>query len=105
MVYTPWIASNGNAGVFSYELMELGGAVYEFSVQVYTKNSEDPDPGTPKGTASTVTSAGAYSILDATGLLELVRLKVTLTPDVEGSGGVAPCFAHFRPLNPSWQTN
>jgi hypothetical protein len=98
-VYTPWIASWGNAAIFPYELMGIGGTSASFAVKVYTKNSEDADPGTQKGTTNTQTTAGTYSITDATALLELVRIQVTLT------AGTGVAQAHFRVLNPSWKTN
>jgi glutamate mutase epsilon subunit len=104
-VYTPWISTFGNSGIFSFEIISLGGgaAVQSFTAQVYTKNTEDPDPGTAKGTLSSQTNPGTYSILDATDLLELVRLEFKL--NVKTSAGVNTGVCHFRPLNPSWKTN
>lgn len=57
-VYTPWVASWGNAGIFSFEIIAIGGASPSLTVKVFTKNTEDPDPGTAKGTANTQTAAG-----------------------------------------------
>lgn len=102
-VYTPWIAGWGNSAIFSFEILQMGGAVNQFSVEIFTKNSEDADPGTQKGSTNSQTAPGTYSITDATGLLELVRMKITLTPRANGNLNTA--FAHFRPLNPSWKTN
>lgn len=104
-VFTPWIASWGNSAIFSYEILQWGGAAYEFAVEVYTKNSEDVDPGTKKGSTSTATGADTYSITDADGLLELVRLKCVLTPSAAASGGIATAYVHLRMLNPSWKPN
>jgi hypothetical protein len=102
-VYTPWIASWGNTAIFSHEIIAIGGAVVSFVAKVYTKKSEDPDPGTAKGTPNSQTTVGTYSITDATGLLELVRAEFVLS--VRASGGVSVGHAHFRALNPSWKTN
>jgi hypothetical protein len=98
-VYTPWIASWGNAAIFSYELIAIGGTSASFAAKVFTKKSEDVDPGTQKGSTSTQTTPNTYSIADASGLLELVRVEFTLT------AGTGVAQAHFRPLNPSWKTN
>ena len=98
-VYTPWIASWGNAAIFSYELIAIGGTSASFSARVYTKNSDDADPGAAKGTLNTQTAVGTYSITDASSLLELVRVEFVLT------AGTGVAQAHFRPLNPAWKTN
>lgn len=106
-VYTPWIASWGNAAIFSYEIIAITGALGSFTVKVYTKNSEEADPGTPKGTASTQSATSitpaTYSITDAIGLLELVRLEFKLT--ALATEQCCTAQVHFRPLNPSWKTN
>jgi hypothetical protein len=102
-VYTPWIATWGNTAIFSHEVIAIDGAVLSFVAKVYTKNTEDADPGTAKGTPNSQTTAGTYSITDATGLLELVRIEFALS--VRAIGGVSIGFVHFRALNPSWKTN
>lgn len=103
-VYTPWIATAGNSAVFAYEILSMAGGNPALSVSVFTKNSEDTDPGTQKGSSSVETAPGTYTITDAAGLLELVRMKFVLTPfdEVQKS---ATAFATIRPLNPSWKTN
>lgn len=102
-VYTPWIAGWGNSGVFAYEIIDIGGASPSLSAKVFTKNTEAADPGSQKGTTSTKGAAGTYTIDDATGLLELVRMEFTLTATTEE--GCCTAYVHFRPLNPSWMTN
>lgn len=102
-VYTPWIASWGNAAIFSFEVIALGGNA-TFTAQVQTKNSEDADSAAVnKGTLNSQTAPGTYSIGDASGLLELVRVEIKLI--ATHASGVRTAHAHFRPLNPAWKTN
>jgi hypothetical protein len=102
-VYTPWVPSWGDAAIFPFEIIAIGGgaALLSFTAQVFTKSTEDPDPGTANGTLNSQTTPGTYSITDASGLRELVRIEFKLTVRV----GVQTAFAHFRPLAASWKTN
>lgn len=102
-VYSPWIATWGNGAIFPYEILQAGGVIDTLSVQVFTKNSEQADPGTQAGSTDSQSSPGTYSIDDATDLLELVRLKFILTPNA--ANDVYTAFVHLRALNPSWKTN
>jgi hypothetical protein len=106
-VYSPWISTWGNFAIFPFEIIAIGGglAFQSFTARIFTKNSEDPDPGTAKGTLNTVTTQtpGTFSITDATGLLEMVRFEFKL--NVRASGSLTAGFVHFRPLSPSWVTN
>jgi hypothetical protein len=100
-VYTPWISTSGDSAVFPFEIMSCTAPprLVSFTARIYTRNSEQPDPGVAKGTLSSQTAPGAYAIADATGLLELVRFEFKIS----ARSGMA--CVHFRPLNPSWKSN
>ena len=101
--FTPWMSRAGDAAVFLFELLDMGGAGPEITVRVMTKNSEDADPGTQIGSSSIQTANGSFSIA-ATGTKELWRMEFTLLVDsAEGDCGVAT--ARVRDLPPAWRHN
>lgn len=83
-----------------------------FTIDVYTKNAEDSDKAPNVAgaiasqsitlTAGTRTQVEAGANLDSTsdGLLELVRLKYSVTGDTNVGG-----YVHFRILNMTWLYN
>ena len=99
-VYSPWFPRQGNAATFVLEVIaEANSAKVEVTVQ--TKNSEDADPGTSAaGTSFSQSGAGTKKNRNYN-FKELVRFKVEVSTTVIGT----VAWAHFRMLNPAWETN
>lgn len=99
-LYTPWFPKMADNGVFAYEVIAsyLGSSGGNVSVAVYTKNREDQGGGTSAGTLSDTIATG-FKEKAITGLKELVRLEITVTP---GTSITGPAGVIYRILPPTW---
>lgn len=103
VVYSPWFQRLGNAATFILDVIASSGSNCTVTVLVQTKNSEDADPAPGGGGAA----GGTFNQVGAGpeehrnfNFKELLRFEFT----VAASGSDIE-WAHFRMLNPSWETN
>lgn len=100
--FSPWFPRQGDAALFSGEVVAAGGATLTLGIQ--TKNREDPDQNTittaSTGTIASTTGlgAGVVGTVTGTGLKELVRFAYV-------SVGTTTQWVHFRVLPPAWRMN
>lgn len=104
-VFSPWFPRGGDKLLATLEVVAVSGATVK--VELFTKNSEDPDDGDPADTGGspvniTRSSAGRttqeWSDEEAStiGIEELVRYKYTV------SGSASSDWVLFRMLPPVW---
>ena len=96
-LFSPWMVRRGDNIQIVAEALAFIGSSPELSVELYTKNSEDPGDGDPLGTALTITSVGPAS-KEFSGCDELVRYKYTYSSSSANSYD----YALFRMLSPVW---
>lgn len=99
--YTPWFPKGADNAIFIYEIIHKSlagsGSAGSFTVTGYTKNLEDAGS---EGTSFSFSSLGSdFYSANPTNLKQLVRLKITLTPNgtVTEPNGVC-----YRFLPPTW---
>jgi hypothetical protein len=99
--FSPWFPRQGDAAVFSAQIIAISGTS-TLTVVVETKNTTETDAsasqpanGTFSGTSASVITSGSTAV---SGLDELVRFKYTVN-------NAASAFCHFRVLPPAWQRN
>lgn len=104
--FSPWFPRQGDAAVFSGEVIAFNGAS-TLSIFVQTKNLEETD--TQAGTLTSgsmvwdatsiaVKTTGGGTPVAASGAKELVRFKYVLS-------AASGYWAHLRVLPPAWQQN
>lgn len=97
--YTPWFPRGAENAVFTYELIQALPVGGTFAVTALHKNREDQGAeGTTlvaSGSFSQIGSSGLYHGV-GTGIKELVRFKLVVTPAGTGDGLV------YRFLPPTW---
>lgn len=101
VVYSPWFPRRGDAMTFVLDVIAIDNATIE--VSVYTKNSEDIDPGvlaSGSAIAENAPTGTAGAIARVFGLEEWLRFRYEVTADMDPDG-----FVHFRMREPSWETN
>lgn len=97
--YTPWFPRGAENGVFTYEVIQALAGAGTFSVTALHKNREDQGAeGTSLVASAAFSQIGTSGIYHgvATGIKELVRFKLVVTP-VGVSDGVV-----YRFLPPTW---
>ena len=97
-VFSPWFLRQGNAATFGIEILAASNG--KVTVTVQTKNSEDPDPGSPATGGTFLQSGVGRNTGRNHDLDELVRYKLEVQGLASGDG-----FAHFRMLEPIWEHN
>ena len=91
-VFTPWIQRQADNAIFTWEAIQLFGGT-SIDVKVFSKAKEDSGEGAEVGPSSW-TSSGSLRYSTFTGLLEMIRFKVS------ASGGAAGGI--YRLLEPTW---
>lgn len=89
--YTPWFPRGADNGVFTVEEVEKSATV---TYTVLSKNREEEGSAPNSGTSFSTVS-GNFKEAKVTGLLELVRFKIS----VSGTSGQSVIF---RFLPPTW---
>lgn len=93
--FSPEFSRGGLAATFVVEVMNLALAAGALQIDVEHRNSEDTT-WSSAGSFSAISSTGAFPA-DFTGLMEIIRLRVSFT-------GTAPTdAAHFLIQAPSWR--
>lgn len=98
--YTPWLPTQGNAGVFAVEILGISGLTMTVTVQ--TKKRDDTDESgniSEPGSISSITTSGVKTSTALSNFKDVYRLKI--------STGATPAmdWVLFRILQASWLTN
>lgn len=103
LVFSPWMERQGDLVQISGELVDAtvaGAETTRVRVQVFTKNREEPGPGTQVGGNLFLQYVGKSDWMEYSDLKELVRYRFRCN---NGNGAASPDdHALFRMFKPLW---
>jgi hypothetical protein len=97
--FTPWFPRGADNAIFMFEEIYCDMGDGDYTINVYHKSAEDPgsSPGSPTTTATSLTGTG-FTRIQAVGLKELVRFKISVVKQEDNPGSSLV----FRFLSPVW---